>query len=516
MFRALFASLLFTVTLAAQDAVHVAQWVREPNVDAARLAAAIASKDALTRATAARVALVRNVDAALPALRAAAVTERDGVAAREQIRALTLLGTVDDVALASKQLARFPGSIDSDFTEAIARRGAPEAVSLYLQYRGALRDPSPYVMLALWGRASQSSATASRFIGAEDARAFRSLTSGMLSADIDLDPNVLAAALESRNDAVRTQALWYSISRFAVETDKVPESAAAPREGSTAEESFAREVLRRMRGGEPKESDEWVAWLKSDEGRWRVPFGKAVRRHLTLAEQKALKWEPPKDEPAGLPIPRQQVEFEQPPFSLPMRLPEGLDDALLRENKCDGEWLGVVSAAVDQSGRVQSIEVSKVSTNQSGCKSALETMLRMTLAHPKKLNAALTTNSLLAVKAEGKTACFDESPLAAAGGEVRHVGGAMKPPKILRRIEPPFPESVRSVMTERSALVIVESTISTSGCIRDLALLKPAAYPALNGSALLTLAKWKFAPGTLDGQPVDVLFNLTINFKLSH
>jgi len=27
--------------------------------------------------------------------------------------------------------------------------------------------------------------------------------------------------------------------------------------------------------------------------------------------------------------------------------------------------------------------------------------------------------------------------------------------------------------------------------------------------------RWKFKPGTLNGQPVDVLFNLTVNFKLN-
>ena len=28
------------------------------------------------------------------------------------------------------------------------------------------------------------------------------------------------------------------------------------------------------------------------------------------------------------------------------------------------------------------------------------------------------------------------------------------------------------------------------------------------------LAKWTFTPGTLDGVPVDVLFNITVNFEV--
>jgi hypothetical protein len=30
---------------------------------------------------------------------------------------------------------------------------------------------------------------------------------------------------------------------------------------------------------------------------------------------------------------------------------------------------------------------------------------------------------------------------------------------------------------------------------------------------LLALAKWKFEPGMLDGQPVDVVFNLTVDHR---
>jgi Gram-negative bacterial TonB protein C-terminal len=38
-------------------------------------------------------------------------------------------------------------------------------------------------------------------------------------------------------------------------------------------------------------------------------------------------------------------------------------------------------------------------------------------------------------------------------------------------------------------------------------------FPELNRAALEALSKWTFTPGTLNGVPVDVLFNYTINFK---
>jgi len=34
-------------------------------------------------------------------------------------------------------------------------------------------------------------------------------------------------------------------------------------------------------------------------------------------------------------------------------------------------------------------------------------------------------------------------------------------------------------------------------------------------AAAEAVEKWRFRPGTLNGQPVDVIFNLTVNFKLN-
>ena len=33
-------------------------------------------------------------------------------------------------------------------------------------------------------------------------------------------------------------------------------------------------------------------------------------------------------------------------------------------------------------------------------------------------------------------------------------------------------------------------------------------------NAIEAVKQWKFKPGTLNGEPVEVIFNLTVNFKL--
>ena len=90
----------------------------------------------------------------------------------------------------------------------------------------------------------------------------------------------------------------------------------------------------------------------------------------------------------------------------------------------------------------------------------------------------------------------------------------MQPPKVKKRVEPIFPASARQSMGHgRNVLVIVDSVISKTGCVRSMRVVEQSPYPELNGAALMALSQWTFAPGYLDGKPVDVHFNLTINFK---
>jgi TonB family protein len=501
MLRALALSLLVATSVIAQDAVTVALWVNDATVDAAQLAKAVASPDRLTRATAARVATVRGIEAVLPAVREAVASEQDAEAAREQVRALALLGTPDDVALAAKQLARFPASIDSDFAEAVARRGAPASTTLYMTHLPALRQPAPAVRHALWGRSALASTTAARLLGANDLRGFAATLDAMAEANLPLDPGVASTALGSESKEVREEIIWFLVSSGPADFQAGPDP-----QGMSPGEAFGREVLRRKGGAEMKSRPEWLAWLRSDEGRARVPAGKPVQRFLTLDEQNAFRGEKPADAHLG-PSPNQTVH--QSGFSLPIVFPAGLGDAVLKQLRCKTGWVGVVQPNVDRAGRVQSVDISKLN-GAAECRRAAETLVRLSLADPKLITAPLS-DYVQMVKGPGD-GCFDEGAPEAGTGELRRTGGAVKPPRITKKVEPVFPESARRAMTG-PMVVLAESIITKAGCVREIRLLSQSPYPELNAAALLALAKWKFKPGTLDGQPVDVIFNLSINFR---
>jgi TonB family protein len=65
-----------------------------------------------------------------------------------------------------------------------------------------------------------------------------------------------------------------------------------------------------------------------------------------------------------------------------------------------------------------------------------------------------------------------------------------------------------------AGVVILEAVIDRDGNVKDVMVLKPLPY-GLSEAAVDAVKQWKFKPGTLDGTPVDVIFNLTVNFKLN-
>ena len=91
------------------------------------------------------------------------------------------------------------------------------------------------------------------------------------------------------------------------------------------------------------------------------------------------------------------------------------------------------------------------------------------------------------------------------------VGGDVRPPSVVKRVEPIYPEEARRERV--SGIVILEVLVDKAGNVRDAVVLKD--LPGLSESALAAVRQWTFQPGTANGEPVDVIFNLTVNFKLA-
>src|SRR5207237_7936330 len=97
----------------------------------------------------------------------------------------------------------------------------------------------------------------------------------------------------------------------------------------------------------------------------------------------------------------------------------------------------------------------------------------------------------------------DEGPL--------RVGGDVKAPVVLNRVEPQYTEVARKA--REAGVVIVEAIIDKNGNVDKVKVLKGLPM-GLSEAAEDAVKRWKFKPGTLNGEPVDVIFNLTVNFTL--
>ena len=93
------------------------------------------------------------------------------------------------------------------------------------------------------------------------------------------------------------------------------------------------------------------------------------------------------------------------------------------------------------------------------------------------------------------------------------VGGDVKAPIPTNRVDPEYTEAARKARI--AGIVVVEAVIDRNGNVDRVRIVK--GLPAgLGESAVAAVRQWKFKPGTLNGTPVDVIFNLTVNFKVDN
>ena len=101
--------------------------------------------------------------------------------------------------------------------------------------------------------------------------------------------------------------------------------------------------------------------------------------------------------------------------------------------------------------------------------------------------------------------------LGGTGDKPMRVGGDVSAPIAIKRVDPVYTEVARSARIE--GVVIIEAIIDTDGRVTDARVLKSLGM-GLDDSALEAVKRWRFKPGRLNGQPVPVIYNLTVNFRL--
>jgi len=88
------------------------------------------------------------------------------------------------------------------------------------------------------------------------------------------------------------------------------------------------------------------------------------------------------------------------------------------------------------------------------------------------------------------------------------VGGQIKPPIKVKDVKPVYPAIARSAGV--AGAVTIEALIGEDGKVVDATVVR--SIPLLDQAALDAVRQWEYTPTLLNGVPVSVVVNVTINF----
>jgi TonB family protein len=91
------------------------------------------------------------------------------------------------------------------------------------------------------------------------------------------------------------------------------------------------------------------------------------------------------------------------------------------------------------------------------------------------------------------------------------VGGGVTPPSVLAKVDPQYTEEARFAKYAGTVVLTVE--IFPDGTAQNIRVVKALGL-GLDEKAVEAINKWRFKPGTKDGEPVTVMANIEVNFKL--
>lgn len=95
--------------------------------------------------------------------------------------------------------------------------------------------------------------------------------------------------------------------------------------------------------------------------------------------------------------------------------------------------------------------------------------------------------------------------------DIVRVGGDVKAPLLLFRVDPAYSEAARTLHAE--GVVVLEAVISGTGAVENVRVLR-SAHPLLDAAAVRAVGEWRYQPATLNGRAVRVYLTVTVSFAL--
>ena len=85
------------------------------------------------------------------------------------------------------------------------------------------------------------------------------------------------------------------------------------------------------------------------------------------------------------------------------------------------------------------------------------------------------------------------------------------PPRVVRKVDPEYTKE--AIEAKLQGTVVLSTVISEDGTATDIKLVRGLGL-GLDEKAIECLQKWRFQPGTRDGEPIPVKASVAVNFRL--
>jgi TonB family protein len=101
----------------------------------------------------------------------------------------------------------------------------------------------------------------------------------------------------------------------------------------------------------------------------------------------------------------------------------------------------------------------------------------------------------------------------APGNKPVRIGGAVMAANLITKVTPAYPADMKEQRQE--ATVVLQATISKDGVPQSLSVETTDVNRSFIDAAIEAVKQWRYRPTLLNGEPVEVITNITINFTLS-
>jgi TonB family protein len=109
------------------------------------------------------------------------------------------------------------------------------------------------------------------------------------------------------------------------------------------------------------------------------------------------------------------------------------------------------------------------------------------------------------LKSGDKEKDFDKFAQGSAKAE-----GSIKPPRLLKFVEPVYPEDARKASVQGTVILSVKT--DATGHVQDMMILR--SIPLLNQAAIDAVRQWVYEPMIINDVPTPVVFTVTVRFQL--